>query len=239
MEVRRSVNTRRKHQHPPNDLTQHQPQTELKLGKQTHPALPLDLRDPSREPWRVFRSGEFSILWAATDDAGWTSLINAADLPRRETSGLKSSVSIDWLNGRGSVPLPPRLYDMLLFYQRPGTLNEYFSYDIAASAGLYTDFEDSAREGLRFPAHAVSAFHVPPELDVILGADFPDRDDFTNCLSSVSQSRIQRFVVCDWNSFFPDHESSMHGTGKPAVTSAGTLPAVPGILKCRTAQVTL
>ena len=156
----------------------HQPQTKLQIGKRIHTA-PLDLRESSQEPWRVYRSKESSILWAATDDAGWTSLINAPYLPREKTSGLRASVSIHWLNGPGSVPLPPRLYDMLLFYQRRETLNEYLSYDIAASAGLYTDFEDSAREGLRFPAHAVGAFHVTPELDVVFGADFLDRDDFT------------------------------------------------------------
>ena len=138
-----------------------------------------DLRDIAAEPWKTYRTHETALLWTPSDDLGWTSLLGSHYLPAARNSGKPSfSFSLHWLNGPTSVPLPPRLYDLSLNYQRRGELTEYLSYDVAASIGLYTDFEDSAREGLRFPSHAVAALHKSQELDIILGADFPDRDDY-------------------------------------------------------------
>ena len=162
----------------------------------------------STESYRVYRSGETGWLYMPTDDLGWTSMFNSAYLPRTafgkrkvlsfestysDSSGSTANASgeihsnfsgafnIHWLNGPSSVPLPPRLYDLSLGYQLRDDVNEYFSYDLSASIGLYTDFEDSAREGLRFPAHAVGILHVNQQLDFVFGADFTDRDDI-KCL---------------------------------------------------------
>ncbi len=44
-------------------------------------------------------------------------------------------------------------------------------------AGIYSDFEDSARDGVRFPAHAVGFFHQEPRVDWAFGVDYLGRDD--------------------------------------------------------------
>lgn len=139
-----------------------------------------DIRDITSEPWGSYRAHETSLLWTPTDELGWTSLLGSHYLPATQKGGdLKFAFSLHWLNGPATVPLPPRLYDLSLNYQRRGDISEYLSYDVAASIGLYTDFEDSAREGLRFPAHAVTALHANQELDLIFGVDFLDRDDYS------------------------------------------------------------
>ena len=139
-----------------------------------------DIRDITAEPWRSYRAHETSLLWTPTDNLGWTSLLGSHYMPAAQKGGdLKFAFSLHWLNGPVAVPLPPRLYDLSLNYQRRGEINEYLSYDVATSIGLYTDFEDSAREGLRFPAHAVTALHANQEIDLIFGIDFLDRDDYS------------------------------------------------------------
>ncbi len=81
------------------------------------------------------------------------------------------------LGGPISVPIPPRLYDFVLGYQRKGSLSSEFSYDIATSVGVYSDFEGSAREGVRFPSHAVGMLHLDHSRDFVFGVDYLDRDD--------------------------------------------------------------
>jgi hypothetical protein len=86
-------------------------------------------------------------------------------------------INIHWLGGPTSVPLNPRLYDFALGYQARDSLSTRFSYDIAASVGAYSDFEGSARKGVRFPAHAAGIVHIDQSSDLVFGVDFLDRDD--------------------------------------------------------------
>jgi hypothetical protein len=43
---------------------------------------------------------------------------------------------------------------------------------------VYSDFEDSARDGVRFPGHAVGIVHMNDALDLVGGVDYLDRDDY-------------------------------------------------------------
>jgi hypothetical protein len=62
-------------------------------------------------------------------------------------------------------------------FQSRRSLSDFFSYDCSATVGVYSDFEDSARDGLRFPAHAVGMFHPGLRADWVFGVDYLGRDD--------------------------------------------------------------
>ena len=191
----------------------HRRERKDRLGDRYNGRTAPNLLALSTESYRVYRSAEAGWLYMPTDELGWTSLFNSAYLPRTASTNPKSiefdfdassddspanvshefqsnfsgAFNIHWLNGPSSVPLPPRLYDLSLGYQLRDDVNEYFSYDMSASIGLYTDFEDSVREGLRFPAHAAGILHVNQQLDFVFGADFTDRDDI-KCLPVIGFS---------------------------------------------------
>jgi hypothetical protein len=65
----------------------------------------------------------------------------------------------------------------MLGYQLHKKLSDQFSYDLFTSVGAYSDFEGSARKGIRFPSHAVGMFHVNHSVDFVFGVDYLDRDD--------------------------------------------------------------
>lgn len=85
--------------------------------------------------------------------------------------------AIHWVSGPRSTDLPPRLYDLLIRMQHSMALNDVWRYDIAATIGFYTDFEGSARRGLRWPATAVLYYRPIPQIDFFAGVDILDRDD--------------------------------------------------------------
>ena len=51
------------------------------------------------------------------------------------------------------------------------------SYDLATTVGVFSDFEDSAKDGVRYPGHAVGMLHMKPEFDFVFGIDYLSRDD--------------------------------------------------------------
>ncbi|GEM_PF-7059356 len=65
----------------------------------------------------------------------------------------------------------------MLGYQIRNKPSHQFSYDLFTSVGAFSDFESSARKGIRFPSHAVGMFHVNHTTDFIFGVDYLDRDD--------------------------------------------------------------
>ncbi|MFM7071938.1 MAG: hypothetical protein ACKO38_09130 [Planctomycetota bacterium] len=86
-------------------------------------------------------------------------------------------VAIHWVSGPRSTDMPARLYDLLLRFQHSFAVNDVWRYDISATIGYYTDFEGSARRGLRWPATAVLYCRPLPVIDLFAGVDILDRDD--------------------------------------------------------------
>ena len=41
---------------------------------------------------------------------------------------------------------------------------------------MFTDFEDSARDGVRFRSHAVGMWHIDPSTDIVFGVDYQGQD---------------------------------------------------------------
>jgi len=93
-----------------------------------------------------------------------------------EKSGLGVGLDFHFTSGPVQTEMPPRLYDFSLAYQcrtRVGV----FAYDLAASVTASSDFEGSAREGIRYPAHAVGFLQIDPSAELVFGVDYLDRGD--------------------------------------------------------------
>lgn len=139
----------------------------------------LDLYDLSLARYTSYRSKENAISYMPGDgdQFGWLSFDSPNYLRRGTPRGITANMNIHLLSGPGVVPLPPRLYDFELGYQVRNSLSDLFSYEWSAMVGVYSDFEDSARDGVRFPAHAVGMFHPGPKADWVFGVDYLGRDD--------------------------------------------------------------
>ena len=133
----------------------------------------------AQEPYLNYRSDEeaISYLPGDGDQFGWLSFESSPYLSRGYRSGFTTAFNLHLLSGPNVVPLPPRLYDFSLGYQKRGKIKDFMSYDLATSIGVFSDFEDSARDGVRFPGHAVGMLHLMPEMDFVFGVDYLSRDD--------------------------------------------------------------
>ncbi len=139
----------------------------------------FDIFSLSRAPYTIYRREDDSIIYLPGDgdQFGWLSFASSNYLKSNQKYGPTANFNIHLLSGPNSVPLPPRLYDFELGFQSRRSLSNLFSYDCSTMVGVYSDFEDSARDGVRFPSHAVGMFHPGPRADWVFGVDYLGRDD--------------------------------------------------------------
>lgn len=139
------------------------------------------MRRVMHERYDSYRSDQSMWAYLPGDgqDFGWLDWQTEPYLKRGRGFGIPGAINIHWLDGPSSSPLPPRLYDFSLGLQTRSEFSPHLSYDLYTSIGVYSDFEDSARDGIRFPSHAVGMFHLNSSADFIFGVDYLDRGDFT------------------------------------------------------------
>jgi len=132
-----------------------------------------------QEPYSVYRTEQSILSWlpGGGEHFGWLDWQSDPYLRRGNQHGFTGAINVHWLSGPISSPLPPRLYDFMLGYQVRSRISDQFSYDLFTSVGAYSDFEGSARKGIRFPSHAVGMFHINHSTDFVFGVDYLDRDD--------------------------------------------------------------
>ncbi len=183
------------------------PSEEELLAAEDHGYLPFFMRSQQKmdveslyapTPYHNYQSDETSLSYMPGDGEqfGWLSYQSTPYVGRGYRSGVTTGFNIHLLSGPNSVALPPRLYDFVLGYQKRARLNDMLSVDIASSIGVYSDFEDSARDGVRFPSHGVGILHVNPKLDWVLGVDYLSRDDIK--LLPVAGFSWHNPDNCDW-----------------------------------------
>lgn len=131
-------------------------------------------------PW-VFgynvRESDTSWLVGGGDNFGMFSLESHPSLAQDKTWSVVSGVGIHWLGGPVRTDLPPRLFDFQIGLQRREWTSDTFGYDVAARVGVFSDFEGSARQGIRYPGHAVGYYRWTPACDFVFGIDYFSRDD--------------------------------------------------------------
>jgi hypothetical protein len=81
------------------------------------------------------------------------------------------------VSGPTRTDMPPQLWDFTTRVGRRGRLGMLWSYDVAFRPGWFSDFEGSAREGLRFPGHGVLYYTPSETFQLQAGIDYLDRDD--------------------------------------------------------------
>jgi len=132
-----------------------------------------------QERYSNYRTDEDDVSYmpGGGDQFGWLSFQYAPYKKSGYRSGFITGFNLHLLSGPDSVALPARLYDFSMGYQVRGRIQDAMSYDLASTIGVFSDFEDSARDGVRFPGHAVGMLHYMPEFDVVFGVDYLSRDD--------------------------------------------------------------
>lgn len=152
---------------------------EIPLEEDPVEIVKFDMYLLNSEPYQIYGIAEsmYSYLPGNGENFGWIDLQSTPYLTRGSNSGVIGMINLHLLAGPESTPIPPRLWDFLIGYQHRGEFSDRLSYDLATSIGVFSDFEDSARDGIRFPSHAVGMYHFNPDLDFVFGADYIDRDD--------------------------------------------------------------
>jgi hypothetical protein len=139
-----------------------------------------DLVDPSQFfPFGYnLRQSSTSWLVGNGNDFGMFSLESFPTLPQNQTWGIGTGIGFHFLGGPIQTDMPPRLFDFQVGWQQRKWLSESFGYDVSAVVGAFSDFEGSAREGVRYPSHAVGYYRWSQAADIVLGLDYLDRDDY-------------------------------------------------------------
>ena len=126
-----------------------------------------------------YNTASSGMSWIAGDDDrfGMLSFGSLGTLPAGETSGIVGGLGFHLLDGPVVTDMPPRLFDLAIGYQWRRWISEGVGVDLVLRVGVFTDFEGSARDGVRFPGHAVAMFRTAPTREWLLGVDVLDRDD--------------------------------------------------------------
>jgi len=80
------------------------------------------------------------------------------------------------LSGPDQTDMPAWVFDFSLGYQIRAQWGP-LKFDLATAVLAASDFKGNARQGIRFPSHAVGFLTIGPELDLVFGADYLDRGD--------------------------------------------------------------
>jgi hypothetical protein len=148
--------------------------------------MPIDLTPadnappPAMFPY-AYNSPQSSLSWLVGDgdDFGAFSIETFPTLAPNESTGVVVGAGFHFLGGPIEPDMPPRLFDFQIGLQHRKTNYETFGYDLSARVGAFSDFEGSAKKGIRFPGHAVGYYRFAPEIEMALGVDVLDRDDIS------------------------------------------------------------
>jgi hypothetical protein len=124
---------------------------------------------PEQSNWIVGAGDRMGMFTLAMVQRGWW---------RIGQNRFQFNPAVRFVSGPKQTDLPPQLYDLDIGFVRRNTLlDSALSYELALRVGFFADFEGSAREGLRFPGHAVLYYQLSEQRQLILGVDYLDRDD--------------------------------------------------------------
>ncbi|MCR9295971.1 MAG: hypothetical protein NXI32_24920 [bacterium] len=173
--------------------------------------------------WLGYNStdGDFGWLTGNGDRLGMFSIESFPTLDLDSDSALTLGSGFHFLNGPTSTDLPPRLYDLQLAYHSRKIHSDRFMLDYRLGVGVFSDFEGSARKGVRFPGHAVSYFELDPWLISVFGIEVLDRDDVSVLPVAGFVWRPDEDVICEL--VFPRPKVQVRATAKHSVYIAGEL----------------
>lgn len=111
------------------------------------------------------------------DRVGWFSYESLGGAKIGDSPSLVTGFGIHLLDGPAQTDMPPRLYDFSIGAADRRLIEPNIGYDMMFRVGAFSDFEGSARDGIRYPSHAVTFLRLNPANEFVLGVDYLDRDD--------------------------------------------------------------
>lgn len=130
------------------------------------------------DEFRGYRVGQGSLDWIVGDGNQFGAFSFGSDhyVAGGVESGLGFGIRFHFLAGPDRTDMPPRVFDFSLGYQKRELIGD-LAYDVSVAVLAASDFEGSSRDGIRFPSHAVGYLTLTETTDLVLGADYLDRDD--------------------------------------------------------------
>ncbi len=141
------------------------------------PVVPLPLWN---EPTLDFylRDSATTFIVADAEQFGMLSFESFGTLSVGEDAGITFGSGFHLLNGPiNAADMPPRLFDLHLGFHSRNWIDSTFGYDVSVRYGVYTDFEDSTREGVRVTGHGLSYTRLTDAANLVLGVEYLDRQD--------------------------------------------------------------
>lgn len=129
--------------------------------------------------WVGYNATQSNTTWLAGGDFGMFSMESFPALKFGKDSAVLLGTGFHFLDGPRSPDMPPRLFDFQFAYQVRKQLNSSAMLDVRLGIGAFSDFQGSARKGIRFPGHVVSYFDCQPDLATVFGVEVLDRDDIS------------------------------------------------------------
>ena len=127
--------------------------------------------------WLGYNSAKSETTWLASDELGLFSIESFPTIKLGEESGLVFGTGYHFLNGPAAPEMPPRLFDFQFAFHTRKQFNESFFLDTKFGVGAFSDFEGSARDGVRYPGHFVSYWQRSSRCVLVGGIEVLDRDD--------------------------------------------------------------
>lgn len=120
-----------------------------------------------------------STTWIAGDQDtfDWLSFESEGPVSFGEFAELTLGYGLHFLEGPVVTDMPSRLYDFHVGYHLQDSLGPRFRYDAKVQLGAYSDFEGSARDGVRVTGRAVGYFRCRDWIEFVLGVDYLGRED--------------------------------------------------------------
>ena len=124
---------------------------------------------PDQSGWIVGNGDRMGIFTLSTNYPDWWCI---------GRNRFQFNPAVHFVSGPIRTDMPARLYDLDIgFVRRDTILSPALAFEVAFRAGFFSDFEGSARQGLRFPGHAVFFYQVSESRQFVLGVDYLARDD--------------------------------------------------------------
>jgi hypothetical protein len=160
--------------------------TDLPAGEPKIDGEPIDLKSMTEEPpepslydfWGYrYHSDWLGWIPGGGDQFGMFTLGWDHYVKSGIEQGLGLGAGFCFLSGPNQTDMPAIVYDFSAGYQIRHRLGE-LAFDLSFSVLAASDFKGCAREGIRYPAHAVGYLTLAEGFDLVFGVDYLDRGDY-------------------------------------------------------------
>lgn len=171
--------------------------------------------------WLGYNAAKSNTTWLADGDFGMFSLESFPTLDLGQDAALSFGTGFHFVNGPLSPDIPPRLFDFQLAYHARKQVSAHSMWDVKVGVGAFSDFEGSARKGVRFPGHAITYYEWGRECVSVFGVEVLDRDDISVLPVAGFVWQPRRDLVCEL--VFPRPKMRVQLNNNRAMYVAGEL----------------